>query len=149
MTNKVEPDCPFCSVVRGESPVSIVHETESVLAMMDIQPVNPGHVMVIPKGHASYLGDLAPEIGSEVFRVGMNVAAGLRRNAVRCEGVNFFVADGEAAGQEIIHVHLHVFPRFKGDGFGLSFSPSYGTRPPRVELDQVAAKIKAAMPKCV
>jgi histidine triad (HIT) family protein len=147
MPKKAEPNCVFCAIVRGESLVSIVHETDSILALMDIQPVNPGHVLVIPKGHASYLADLAPEIGGEIFRVGMNVAAGLRRNAVRCEGVNFFVADGEAAGQEVFHVHLHVFPRFKDDGFGLSFSPTYGKRPARVELDRVAAKIKAAMQK--
>ena len=147
MPKKAEPDCLFCSIVRSELPVSIVHETDSILALMDIQPVNPGHVLVIPKGHASYLADLSPEVGADIFRVGMSVAAGLRRSGVRCEGVNFFVADGEAAGQEVSHVHLHVFPRFKNDGFGLSFSPTYGKRPVRAELDRVAAKIKVAMEK--
>ena len=53
-----------------------------------------------------------------MFSMGMRVAAALRASDIQCEGVNFFLADGEAAGQEIFHAHLHVFPRFKGDGFG-------------------------------
>ena len=56
-----------------------------------------------------------------------------------------FLADGEAAGQEVFHVHLHVFPRYEGDGFGLKFGPKYGIRPEREELDAVAEQIKNAL----
>jgi histidine triad (HIT) family protein len=63
-----------------------------------------------------------------------------------CEGVNFFLADGEAAMQEVLHVHLHVFPRFRGDGFGLKFSPEYYTRrPERTQLNEIAATLAARM----
>jgi histidine triad (HIT) family protein len=61
---------------------------------------------------------------------------------VRCEGVNFFLADGEAAMQEVFHMHLHVFPRYQGDGFGLTFGPHYWTRPPREQIDAVAQQIR-------
>jgi len=64
---------------------------------------------------------------------------------VECEGVNLFLADREAAFQDIFHVHLHVIPRFKGDGFGLKFGPNYGFEPKRKELDETADKIRKAM----
>ena len=72
----------------------------------------------------------------------MRLADALRRSGVRCEGVNLFLADGEAAGQEVFHVHLHVIPRFPGDGFGFRFAPGYFQLPGRDALDQVASAIR-------
>ena len=132
-------------MVKGVEPYSRVHETGSVLALIDIHPVNPGHVLVVPKTHATYLADLDPKLGGEIFEVGMTVAAGLRRSGVRCEGVNFFLADGAAAGQEVFHVHLHVFPRFENDGFGLRFAPEYGRRESRSELERISADLRKAI----
>jgi histidine triad (HIT) family protein len=134
-------------MVNGTETFSLVHETESVLALMDIQPVNPGHVLVVSKTHATHLADLAPELGGDIFCVGMLVAAGLRRSGVRCEGVNLFLADGAVAGQEVFHVHLHVFPRFEHDGFGLRFGPDYRKRPGRSELDRIAALLRDSIAK--
>jgi histidine triad (HIT) family protein len=73
--------------------------------------------------------------------VGQRLAAALYASDIRCEGVNFFLADGEAAGQEVFHVHLHVLPRFAGDGFGLRFPPDYRVRD-RSELDAVARALR-------
>lgn len=137
--------CIFCKIARGEIPASVVAETETVLAMMDIQPINPGHVLVIPQAHATYLGDLDVKLGGDIFQLGMRVAAGLRHSGLRCEGVNLFLADGKVAGQEVFHVHLHVIPRFEGDGFGLRFPSGYGEHPEREELAHIAASIKDAM----
>src|ERR1700736_5322100 len=147
MAEKSAAGCILCSIARGEMQATIVGETDSALALMDIQPVNPGHMLVIPKAHATYLADLDAQVGGEIFHLAMQVANGLRRSGLRCEGVNLFLADGEAAGQEVFHVHLHVFPRFKDDGFRLRFGPDYGQHPARAELDHVAASIKAAMDK--
>jgi histidine triad (HIT) family protein len=77
--------------------------------------------------------------------VAHRVAAALRASGVRCEGVNLFLADGEAAMQEVPHVHLHVFPRWRGDGFGLRFGPDYKHKPPRAALETVASQIRAAL----
>jgi histidine triad (HIT) family protein len=112
---------------------------------MDIQPANPGHVLIVPNRHATYLADLDEESGAHMFRVAQRVAQALRHSGIRCEGVNLFLADGEAAGQEVFHVHLHVFPRFRGDGFGLRFGPHYPERPARAELDALAEKVRAAL----
>jgi histidine triad (HIT) family protein len=139
-------DCVFCRIVENDTQASVVYSDERVLAFMDIQPVNPGHVLVIPKHHASSLAELDEETGSKLFRAAMQVAQGLRRSELKCEGANLHMADGEAAGQEVPHVHLHVIPRFRGDGFGIKFGPKYGFRPGRKELDAVALWIREAMP---
>lgn len=138
-------DCAFCQIVAGAVPASVVYSDEKVLAFMDILPVNPGHVLVTPKAHAARLSALDEETGAQIFRVAMRVSRGLERSSVRCEGVTLLLADGEAALQEVPHVHLHVVPRFKGDGFGLKFGPKYGKRPYRKELDTVAGSIREAM----
>ena len=123
----------------------MVYQDEVCSAFMDIQPVNPGHTLVVPNLHAASLAGLDARTGGHVFGVAQRIAAALRAAAqegeLRCEGVNLFLADGEVAGQEVFHVHLHVIPRFAGDGFGFRFGPAYGVRPPKVKLDSLAARI--------
>ncbi len=140
------PDCIFCKIVRHETPASIVHEDAGSLAFMDIRPINPGHVLVVPKDHAPSLADLPPSAGGRLFERAMAVATALRKSGLRCEGVNVHLADGEAAGQEVFHVHLHVFPRYRGDGFGLRVGPDYGRIADRKELDDLARKIRTVLP---
>ncbi len=139
-----DASCIFCKIVRRDLPASIVAEDEHVLAFMDIRPINPGHFLVIPKAHAARLADLAPGEGGRVFEMARLLAAGLYRSGLKCEGVNFHLADGEVAGQEIFHVHLHVYPRYAGDGVGLRMGPRYGAMPKREELDRLAASIRGA-----
>jgi histidine triad (HIT) family protein len=135
-------ECVFCRIVRREVPASLVHEDDQVLAFCDLNPVNPGHLLVVPKVHGVGLADLSEADGQRVFTVGQRLAAVVRTIGVRCEGVNLFLADGEAAGQEVFHVHLHVIPRFKGDRFRLS--PG-SRRSSRRDLDDVASRVRAAL----
>ena len=139
------PTCIFCEIVAGDAPASVVYRDPLVTAFMDIQPVNPGHLLVIPNEHAVYLADLPPATGGRMFEVAQLLAGALRRTRLKCEGINFFLADGEAAGQEVFHVHLHVLPRFAGDGFGLHYGPDYTKLPPRSALDEVAADVRQAL----
>lgn len=138
-------ECVFCDIVRGAAPASTIYADSRVMAFMDIQPVNRGHLLVVPRAHAAYLNELEEETGGWLFQVGMKLAGAIRQSGLRCEGVNLFLADGEAAGQEVFHVHLHVIPRFQGDGFGFRFAADYYRLPERVELDVVAAKIRRAV----
>lgn len=138
-------NCIFCKIINGEMPASIAYEDEICLAFMDVQPVTPGHVLVVPRKHASGLGDLPPEIGGHLFQVGQQIAAGLRKSQAQCEGLNFFLADGAVAFQTVFHVHLHVIPRFKEDGFRLVFGPNYKKLPERSELDRLAIDLKLAL----
>lgn len=141
-------NCIFCRILAGELEASIVHRDEVCTAFMDVQPVNAGHVLVVPNHHAAYLADLPAETGAQIFRVAQRMAGALRSSGLPCEGVNFFLADGEAAQQEIFHVHLHVFPRFANDGFGLRFAPGYFEKPSRVQLDEAALAIRKALTIC-
>ena len=136
-------DCPFCLIAAGRLAASVVHEAEHVLAFMDIDPVTPGHVVVAPRAHLPGLADLPDETADEMFAVARAVAGALRRSELRCDGVNLFYADGEVAFQEVSHAHLHVVPRFPGDGFAIT--GGWGTNPTRTELDAHAAAIRRAL----
>ena len=135
----------MCKLLSGQLEVSMVFQDDCCSAFMDIQPVNPGHVLVVPNRHAPDLASLKAEEGAQIFRVAHRLAAALRSGVVRCEGVNFFLADGEAAGQEVFHVHLHVFPRFVRDGFRLVLPPTYSQKSNRKDLDALAEKIRSAL----
>jgi diadenosine tetraphosphate (Ap4A) HIT family hydrolase len=135
--------CLFCRIAEGSEPASFVHQDDTVVAFMDIAPANPGHVLVIPRLHATYLADLRNGEGPRLFDVAETVAAAVRAGPFRCEGINLFLADGEAAGQEVFHVHLHVIPRFAGDAVVIKADQRVR---PRRELDEAAATIRANLP---
>ena len=135
-------NCIFCAIISGNLPSSKVYEDNVCVAFMDIQPVNPGHVLVVPKNHVTDLSDLRPETGMHIFQIAQQVAQKLPDSNLRCEGINLILAHGEVAGQEVFHVHLHIIPRYKGDGFGFKFGPHYRNLPQREELDTIAAQIK-------
>lgn len=139
-------DCIFCRILAGEAPATFVYRDERCAAFMDIRPINPGHLLVVPLRHAPHLADLDAAAAGHLMAVAHPLAAALRASGLRCDGVNLFLADGEAAMQEVFHVHLHVVPRFPGDGFGLRFGPGFGTLPPREALEEAAARIRGAMP---
>jgi histidine triad (HIT) family protein len=135
-------ECVLCRLVNGRLESSRVHEDERTVAIMDYQPVNPGHVLVVPRRHAELLEDLDPLDGVAVWSVAHRIARALRRTDLQCEGVNLLLADGEAAFQEIPHVHLHVFPRYRGDAFTISAD----WRPrERSELDAAAEQVREGL----
>ncbi|NLE81443.1 MAG: HIT family protein [Rhodococcus sp.] len=135
-------NCIFCDIIAGRADASIVHEDDDVMAFMDIRPWTSGHLLVVPKRHAANLSELDPADGEKVFAAGQKVARALRGGSAPVEGVNFFLADGAVAGQEVFHVHLHVLPRTRGDGFGLRGVPR---SPSREDLDGAAERIRASL----
>lgn len=137
--------CIFCQIVDGNAPSSKVYEDDHCLAFMDIQPINPGHVLVIPKQHSTDLSDLPPQIGGHLFQVAQRIALSMQKTNLQHEGIDLFLAHGKAAGQDVFHVHLHVIPRYDGDGFGFKFGPNYANLPERSKLDNIAAQIKQAL----
>lgn len=139
-------NCIFCDILSGKSPAHLLYRDEHVAAFMDIQPVNRGHLLVVPVKHAAGLEDLDPEDGRRIFSLAQRLSAAIRKSGLKCEGINFFLADGKAAMQEVFHVHLHVFPRFKNDGFGLCFSDGYFRKPPFDSLKTDADRIRRSLP---
>lgn len=122
-------ECVFCRIRQGKEPASVIYQDERVTAFMDIRPLNRGHVLVIPNSHAADLDELNPDAAADMMRAAQMIAGAIRRSDVKSEGINLWMADGRAAGQTVLHVHLHVVPRYKGDGFGLKFPADYGQEP--------------------
>jgi histidine triad (HIT) family protein len=135
-------DCVFCDIVAGAAPASIVYQDDITLAFMDIRPITPGQIVVIPRKHAAYLADMDETTGRHLFQTTMRMAQAIRNSGVQCEGVNLFLADGEVAGQEVFHVHFLVFARFNGDP--TRFAVDWLEKPSRKELDDMAARIRSA-----
>ncbi len=136
--------CVFCRIVEGQAEASLVYQDELVTAFMDILPVNEGHLLVVPNDHSQGLEGLSDASGARIFAVARRLALALFRSGLRCEVVNLYLADGRAAGQEVLHVHLHVLPRYSGDGFGLRRTKLL-MPPSRRDLDGVADSIRRAL----
>jgi histidine triad (HIT) family protein len=134
--------CPFCQIIAGRLPSSQLYADELVVAFMDIRPVNSGHLLVVPRIHAVSLAELPEVAGAAMFVTAQRMARALRASGVPTDGINFFLADGAVAGQEVWHVHLHVIPRLAGDGFRLSIS---FLSPDRADLDATAERIRSAL----
>jgi histidine triad (HIT) family protein len=135
--------CIFCEIVRGTSPASWVYQDDTVVAFMDIQPITQGHMLVVPREHAVLMTDINETAAMRTFRVARKLAA-VARHTLGASGINILVMDGEAAYQDVPHFHVHVIPRYPRDGFGLTFPDSYERKPPRAQLDAIAAALHAA-----
>ena len=133
-------DCLFCKIIRKEIPAAFVYENHKTVAFLDIKPVNPGHVLVIPKEHsadfASTPADQLGDIAADAQKIGKAAMS-----ALGAPGFNIGVNNGRAAGQLVDHMHLHVMPRFEGDGHELWHGTPYGEG----EMEGVAKKLKEAI----
>lgn len=138
-------ECIFCEIVSGQSEASIVFRDEQVTVFMDIHPVNPGHLLVVPNQHASGIDDVPEAVCTRMFIVGRRMARALRQSGLRCEGVNLYLADGAAAGQDVFHSHLHVIPRFKGNPGNFHLQADFSATASREELDVQAEAIRNSL----
>jgi len=138
--------CIFCAIVRGDAPATFLRRDELVVAFMDIRPVQPGHLLVVPRAHAQLLPELDPKSLARLWSIATDLNRAIRKSDLPAEAVSVYVADGAAAGREVAHVHIHLIPRRDHDGFGFRFPPGYGSQPRREELEAVAARIGAGLP---
>jgi histidine triad (HIT) family protein len=137
-------DCIFCSIVAGDIPGRIVHETASTIAFLDANPLAPGHTLVVPKAHHERLNDLDGDLAAELYESLHELVPRIEA-AVDAPATTVAFNNGTAAGQEVPHVHGHVIPRFGGDGGG-PIHVVAGDRPELSddELDDIAARITDA-----
>jgi histidine triad (HIT) family protein len=136
--------CTFCDLIRGAAEVSICHEDSDAIAFMDIQPVNNGHVLVVPRKHYESLLDVPQELGAHLFKVTMQLANAMSK-VTGCNDLNIIVNSGAAAGQDEPHYHVHIIPRREGDGFDVPLPFNGSEMPDRTVLDAYAARIIAAL----
>jgi histidine triad (HIT) family protein len=135
--------CTFCDLIHGAGEASICYEDTDAIAFMDIQPVNPGHVLVVSRKHYENLEDVPAELAMHLFRVATRLVPAVKTVA-QAEGINIVVNSGSAAGQDEPHYHVHVIPRTKGDGFDIPLPFAGSSMPDRTLLDAVAVRIMTA-----
>lgn len=135
--------CLFCRIAAGEIPSEKVVENAGAFAFLDIRPLARGHVLVIPKRHAERFADMLPEDAAAVAELAQHVVRRLSRG-LGVEGATIAVNDGRAAGQEVMHVHLHVVPRREGDGVGPVHALFHGKQPQlrEGELREIGAQLQ-------
>jgi len=134
-------ECILCRIADGELPAYDLYEDESVLAFLDANPVAEGHALVIPKTHHERLTDMGRETTAEVFDAARRVAAAME-DALDPDGFNLYQTNGEAAGQEVFHTHVHVVPREDGDDLSFGFRPGDLDED---EAERVQGEIRSAL----
>ena len=134
-------DCLFCGIVKKEIPARLVCEDECGVAFLDVNPRSEGHVMVIPKTHVETILELSDEEVGNLFRLVKRITKQLKE-ALSPDGFTFGINHGTNAGQVVRHLHIHVIPRYKGDG-GKSIH-SVVDNPPKVSLEETLTKILKA-----
>ena len=109
--------CLFCKIVDHTVPVATIYEDDNVVAFLDVHPRAPGHTLVIPKIHVQCLRDLTDELIEPLFMIVKKIA-GTLENVFSANGMTIGINQGEASGQTVPHLHIHLMPRFTGDGGG-------------------------------
>ncbi len=120
-----DPDCIFCKIVAGAIPCFKVYEDDDTLAFMDINPVNEGHALVIPKAHSEDVFAVSDEAIAATSMAAKRVAKAVQA-ALEPAGMNLFQCNGEAANQSVLHFHVHVIPRRMGDALAMNWELQAG-----------------------
>ncbi len=135
-------DCIFCKIINGDIPCTKIYENDKVLSFMDICPMNKGHLLVIPKTHGATILDL-PEPDFLAVMSATKMIAEAANKALNPDGINILQLNGEAANQVVPHLHVHIVPRWDGDGLTVSqWVPVPGDME---QIGQLAEKIKKAI----
>src|SRR2546425_12248318 len=135
-------DCVFCRIVAGEIPAEVISREPEVVAFLDVQPLADGHVLVVPRAHVPRVEDLKPSAADALFRAVVRLT-GPVREALGAAGTTIGVNNGDATGQTIPHVHVHIVPRWEGDGAGSVHS--IFPRDVKRKLPEVGAAIRKAL----
>lgn len=138
-----DPNCVFCQIVTDTRKCVLLAEDPEALAFMDIHPANPGHCLVIPKGHWPTVFDIPAEVFGAVARLAVRIAAGVQQ-ALNPPGLSLVQANGPAAGQTVPHLHVHILPRQDGDRLALNWRRTAAGDAGRIA--EIATRIRNQVP---
>ncbi len=133
-------DCIFCKITGNQIPSSKILENGKVVAFLDINPVNKGHALVVPKEHFKTLLEAPDGTLTEMMVAAKRIAKSMRK-AIKADGINLGMNNFPAAGQEVMHAHIHVIPRFENDGLQHWPAKKYDEG----EMEQLREKISALL----
>lgn len=117
----MKENCIFCKIINGDLPADKIYENETAIVILDISPINPGHLLVIPKNHCERLSGMDEKTAMELFKLVM-VLENMMADDPNCSGVNILQNNGKAAGQVVDHVHFHLITRYEGDTFRFKYN---------------------------
>lgn len=130
--------CIFCKIANGEIPSKTLYEDEKFRVILDLGPATKGHALILPKDHFANLYELPEEEAKDVIVLAKKMAAKMTEK-LGCDGFNLVQNNGEVAGQTVFHFHMHLIPRYEGDGVGLTWKPGTLTDEDR---EEILAKVK-------
>ena len=126
-------NCIFCKIANGIIPSASPYEDDEFKVILDLNPASKGHALVLPKKHAANLMELDEETAKKAMAVAKKMAAALQEG-LKADGVNLVQNNGEAAGQTVMHFHLHIIPRYKGDTVDVGWRPGKLTDADKEEI---------------
>ena len=133
-------DCIFCKIAAGEIPSKTIYEDESYKVILDLGPAAKGHALILPKEHYADIFEIPEEKAGEVFTLAKKMAVKMKK-ALNCDGFNIIQNSREIAGQTVFHFHVHLIPRYEGDGQRIGWKPG---SPSQEELEEIAETIRNA-----
>ena len=131
-------NCIFCKIANGEIPAATLYEDENFRVILDLGPASKGHALILPKSHAANIYELSDEMAAKAMILAKKMATAMTA-ALKCDGFNIVQNNGECAGQTVFHFHMHLIPRYEGDGVGLTWKPGTLTDEDR---EEILAKVK-------
>jgi histidine triad (HIT) family protein len=136
-------DCRFCAIAAGEAPATRLYEDDTVVAFLDIAPVAGGHTLVVPKAHHETLTDMPAETAGDLFER-VRVVAEAVETAFDLDGFDIVQTNGEAAGQEVFHAHVHILPRYENDDVEVRWPAGKLTES---KAEEIATAIRTELPE--
>ena len=133
--------CIFCKIAAGEIPSTTVYEDEDLRVIADISPANLGHLLILPKVHAKDLTELPAEMACKVMITAQKVVKAMQEG-LHPDGINVLQNNGEAAGQTVMHYHMHIIPRYQGDSVRIAWAPMQGLTN---QVAEAADKVRKAL----
>lgn len=139
MNKNIDDNCIFCKLANGIIPTVPIYEDDDFKVILDTAPAAKGHAIILPKTHAANIFELPDEYCEKIFKVAKKCGSAIK-NAFNYEGLNVLQNNGEAAGQTVFHLHVHLIPRNTDDGITIKYVP--GNNTDEKETEKTAEKIK-------
>lgn len=133
----LDDNCIFCKIAAGEIPSETVYEDEQFRAILDLGPASAGHTLILPKAHFKDVTEISDEYAANVLKVAAKLGKAMKKG-LGCEGFNLVQNNGEAAGQTVFHLHVHLIPRMKDDNIDIKWAQGECA-----DGEKIAEKIKA------
>ena len=128
-----DDNCIFCKLANKDIPTNIIYEDEKFTVILDASPATKGHALILPKNHAANIYELPDEDAADIFVLAKKLATKMTE-ILHCDGFNIVQNNGEVAGQTVFHFHMHLIPRYEGDGAGVTWAPGTLTDETREEI---------------